>query len=157
VEQDPVMPAYPHGTVVELLAEPATGFTFVGWGGDAKGNDPYVQLVMDGPKTATAIFVATTYTLDVSASGAGTVVKQPDQASYPAGYEVQLIASPADTAHHFQGWSGDADGRSTSTSVVRRHNSLATANFVSNRYPVNITVIGGGTISRNPNLPDYYM
>jgi hypothetical protein len=45
---------YEEGTVVELIAMPATGSTFIGWGGDADCEDGSVT--MDADKSCTATF-----------------------------------------------------------------------------------------------------
>lgn len=47
---------YPEGSTQNLIATPATGWLFMGWAGDATGNNPSTPLVLDSPKTITAVF-----------------------------------------------------------------------------------------------------
>ena len=48
----------------------------------------------------------TLYALTVTASGSGSVLKNPDQPSYPPGETVELTAVP-DAGWTFEGWSVD--------------------------------------------------
>lgn len=47
---------YEHGTVVELSADPETGYEFKEWTGDLNSTDNPKTIVMDEPKTVTAHF-----------------------------------------------------------------------------------------------------
>ncbi len=51
---------YPTGTVVQLTANPASGWTFSGWSGDFSGSTNPASITMDGNKTVTATFVQQT-------------------------------------------------------------------------------------------------
>ncbi len=48
--------AYNNGTVVSLLATPAAGAVFLGWGGACSGTQRTCNLVMDAPKAVSASF-----------------------------------------------------------------------------------------------------
>ncbi len=48
---------YPTGTVVQLKADPETGFRFDGWSGNISATRPSISIVMDGDKAITASFV----------------------------------------------------------------------------------------------------
>jgi uncharacterized repeat protein (TIGR02543 family) len=48
--------AYATPTTVNLTATAATGYRFVGWGGDAIGTNPTLPLLVDSPKAVTAKF-----------------------------------------------------------------------------------------------------
>jgi uncharacterized repeat protein (TIGR02543 family) len=50
--------AYAVGTVVQITATPATGFTFTGWSGAVTGIANPITITMDGDKTVTATFTA---------------------------------------------------------------------------------------------------
>jgi uncharacterized repeat protein (TIGR01451 family)/uncharacterized repeat protein (TIGR02543 family) len=50
--------SYLSGTIVDLSAGPANGWTFIGWTGAVTGSTPTVQITMDGHKTITAMFRA---------------------------------------------------------------------------------------------------
>jgi hypothetical protein len=58
VTKNPDQPTYPHGTSVELTADPANGWIFDSWSGGATGSANPVTVVMDAGKSVTATFVA---------------------------------------------------------------------------------------------------
>jgi uncharacterized repeat protein (TIGR02543 family) len=53
---------YPSGTPVTLTATPNTGYSFSGWSGDLSGTANPTSVTMNGPKTVTANFTATSVT-----------------------------------------------------------------------------------------------
>ncbi len=57
VIRSPDEPAYTEGTVVELTASSATGWSFAGWSGDASGLLNPTSVTMDADKSVTATFV----------------------------------------------------------------------------------------------------
>ena len=69
------------------------------------------------------------YTLTVNAAN-GTVVKNPNQASYASGTSVQLTAT-ANSGYTFTGWSGDITGTANPVTVTMNSNKAITANFTS--------------------------
>jgi len=57
VAKSPDQPSYTHGTSVQLMATPATGWHFVGWSGDLAGStNPATITMMDASKTVTATY-----------------------------------------------------------------------------------------------------
>jgi len=56
VTVDPPEGPYAPGTEVALTAEPAAGYVFDHWSGDASGSDPEVTVTMDSHKMVTAHF-----------------------------------------------------------------------------------------------------
>src|SRR5262249_19744876 len=93
------------------------------------------------------------YSLNVAISGAGSVTKVPNQPLYDGGTGVQLTATPA-ADYVFQSWSGDASGSQNPLSVTMNTNKAITANFIPT-YVVDVSVVGQGTVTRNPDLPAY--
>lgn len=67
-------------------------------------------------------------TTNVSPAGAGTVTKSPSNTSYAPNATVQLTAVPS-TGYKFVGWSGDASGTATGTSITMSSNRTVTAKF----------------------------
>ena len=56
VRRQPDLPSYPLGSTVILTPEPASGYAFIGWAGQASGINNPLALVMDSAKTITALF-----------------------------------------------------------------------------------------------------
>jgi len=48
--------SYSPGTFLQLAAEPATGWLFLGWGGDASGTSTNLSLLMNRDQTVIAYF-----------------------------------------------------------------------------------------------------
>ncbi len=154
VAKNPDQPSYDHGTSVELTASPVTGWTFTGWSGDATGSTNPVNVLMDGNKSVTATFTINTYTLAVTTVGSGSVAKNPDQATYDHGTSVQLTAAP-DPTWNFVGWSGGATGTTNPVNVLMDANKSVTATFALNAYALSVTVVGSGTVAKNPDQATY--
>jgi hypothetical protein len=68
--------------------------------------------------------------LNVSVSGAGTVDKDPDQATYDCGTPVQLTANPG-AGWEFAGWSGDLVGMDNPATITMDRPRFVTALFTS--------------------------
>ena len=142
------------GSVVELTPTPATGWHFAGWSGDASGTSNPLTITMSGHKSITATFEINTYTLAATSSGNGTVAKAPDQPTYDHGTSVQLTATPA-VGHQFVNWSGDATGSANPLSVTMDANKAINATFSLSSHPLNVSVVGNGSVAKNPDQPVY--
>jgi len=98
---------------------PGERLAFHGWSGDATGtgvtSDP---ILMDGPKTATALF-GTEYYLDVQ-SAYGTVIGTGWYASGNTAYATAPVTVPVSSGSRraFNGWSRDASGSGTTSSPI---------------------------------------
>ncbi|GAB3844788.1 hypothetical protein GCM10028822_02440 [Hymenobacter terrigena] len=160
VTKNPDQTSYPSGTNVTLTATPAAGFTFTGWSGSATGTANPLTVTMTANKTITATFTAvapTTYTLTTATTGSGTVVKNPDQATYASGATVSLTATPA-AGYTFTGWSGDATGTANPLAVTMTANKTVTATFTAAppaTYALTVTASGSGTVAKNPDQTSY--
>lgn len=161
VNKNPPGPNYPAGSTVTLTAVPAAGKRFVEWGGDATGSDNPKTITVNGNMNITAAFADDGYPLNVTIAPAegGSVSKQPNQPFYPAGTVVTLVAT-ANTGWTFAGWSGDATGtNSTTTVTVAEGGSDVTASFTSSG-PFTLKIdpnLGNGTgsVSVVPQKPQY--
>src|SRR5439155_1731165 len=154
VTKSPNQASYAPGTVVQLTSTPAVGWHLVGWSGDASGTANPLSVTMNANKNITATFAINTYTLSVTTVGSGTVAKSPDQPTYDHGTVVQLTATPA-VGWHLVGWSGDASGTANPLSVTMDANKNITATFAIDTYTLNLTTVGNGTASKNPDQPSY--
>ena len=111
VTTEPNLAAYVNGTPVELTANAEPGWMFDHWEGDLTGSTNPDALLMDGPKTVTAVFVADQYSLTVNVTGQGTVALDPNDGTYTYGQNVTLTANaePGWTFDHWEGGPGRLD------------------------------------------------
>jgi pectate lyase len=68
------------------------------------------------------------FTLTTSVSGSGTIARNPNAATYPAGTVVTLTATPA-AGFTLAGWSGDLSGSANPDQIVMNADRSVTANF----------------------------
>lgn len=103
--------SYQEGTVVELNATPATGWSFNHWEGDLSGSDNPVLITISGSSSVKAVFTKNKYAYNLKIVGPGVVDEfliQNTKASLEYGTQVLLKAVPAAGAV-FEGWSGSVD------------------------------------------------
>ncbi|MEM2118870.1 MAG: M14-type cytosolic carboxypeptidase, partial [Candidatus Bathyarchaeia archaeon] len=96
-----------------------------------------------------------TLTVSVSPGGSGSVIKNPDNATYAYGTSVQLTAV-ASAGYTFSHWEGDLTGDLNPATIIMTGNKTVTAVFVESQYTLAINVEGNGTVSRNYTGPYYY-
>jgi len=152
-------------TDVTLTATAATGTTFQGWsGGDCDGSTEIQCVVtMDAPKSVTATFTASTYTLTVNRNGDGNVTSSPgdidldggtNSDTFTHGTSVTLTANPA-PGTVFTNWTGGpcAGQTSTTCSFTITSSGTTTANFGVIAYTLDVsrTGEGTGTIDSSPS------
>ncbi len=97
------------------------------------------------------------HTLAVATSGQGTVQINPNKPTYQSGEVVSLTAVP-NNGYTFSGWSGDASGTANPVQITMDGNKSVTATFTAvepNTYTLLTSVIGSGTITRNPDSEAY--
>ncbi|HEX2196514.1 MAG TPA: laminin B domain-containing protein [Actinomycetota bacterium] len=135
-----------HETEVTLLANPADGSTFEGWGGACSGSTLTCQVTMTQARNVTATFdvapPAPSFDLQVAptGSGSGTVTSDPLGIdcggdcghTYPQGTVVTLSAAAA-PGSFFSGWSGACAGTGPCTVTMDAARTVA-AEFT--RQPV---------------------
>ncbi len=138
VARDPDQATYNYGDEVELTATADPGWTFAGWSGGATGSANPTTVTMDGDKTVTATFTQDEYALTVNVVGGGAVARDPDQATYNYGDEVELTAT-ADPGWTFAGWSGGATGSANPTTVTMDGDKTLTAHFVLEFSAIDVT------------------
>ena len=146
VTKVPDQATYTHGTVVELTATPAAGWSFSAWGGDLTGSTNPDSITMDGDRTVTATFTQDQYTLTVNVVGRGSVTKVPDQATYTHGTVVELTATPA-AGWSFSAWGGDLTGSTNPDSITMDGDRTVTATFTQITHALTMTKVGNGTVT----------
>ena len=122
------------GTVVTLMATPAAGTTFTGWGGDCSGKST-CMLTLSSNKQVTATFSPLSI-LTVNTVGSGKITSSPSgidcgttcSTGFTDGTSVVLTATPSND-YSFAGWSGGAcSGTGTCTMTIAGAQSV-TATF----------------------------
>ncbi|MCA9969521.1 MAG: InlB B-repeat-containing protein, partial [Anaerolineales bacterium] len=149
---------YNHGTTVSLTANPAAGYAFNDWSGDASGTNATTSVQMDGPRTAVANFSLIQYTLTINIVDGGTVVGSntvsisPNQPGYLLNDVVTLTANP-DTGKQFVSWSGDLTGTANPGTVTMDADKVINANFGDTCYALTLGNVpgGGGTVNVSPS------
>jgi uncharacterized repeat protein (TIGR02543 family) len=150
----------PNATVT-LVATPASGQTFTGWGGACAGTATTCTVVMTAARSVTATFSGggtggATVQLAVTVTGSGVVSgggiscgngSTTCRASVSSGSTVTLVATPTGGAT-FRGWGGSCNGASATCTLTLTASSSVTATFsAAPPGTVTITVNGRGTIS----------
>jgi uncharacterized repeat protein (TIGR02543 family) len=133
---------YLSGTLANLTAMNAKGWTFAGWSGAASGL-ANTTVTMTGNLTVTAVFTQDVYSLTMLTVGSGSV--SPGNHTYLSGTNVDLAAVNA-KGWTFSGWSGDASGL-TNTTVTLDGNMTVTATFTQNIYSLTMLTVGNGAVS----------
>jgi hypothetical protein len=154
VIKSPDQPTYTYGTPVLLTANPSAGWSFDHWSGDMSGATNPDTIIIYGDSFVTAHFTQDQYTLTVNIIGSGSVVKLPDQPTYTYGTIVQLTANP-DVGWDFDHWSGDMSGSSNPDTITIYDDSTVNAHFIEEQYTLTVTIVGSGSVIKNPDQPTY--
>jgi len=123
---------YPHGTLVELTAEPDEGWEFIEWSSDASGEENPISITVEGETTVTANFERIEYPLTIEIEGQGNVeqqVVQPKITEYPEGTVVELEAI-ADENWLFSEWTGDINSEDNPVMITIDEPKTVTATFL---------------------------
>lgn len=156
VTVNPLKSSYTYGEQVTLTANPSGGATFNGWSGALSGSTSPATLTIDGNKTVTAIFTGSQFTLALSQEGNGTVTPNPNKAAYIAGETVILTATPAN-GWFFAGWAGDLSGGTNPASLTMDSSKSVTARFTQTPYTLSTSVVGQGTVFKDPTNQEFFI
>jgi hypothetical protein len=145
--------AYLHNTSVALMATPAPGSVFDGWGGECTGTGT-CTLTISQAHAVTATFSLSTYTLTTSLAGAGsgTVSSMPAgincgadcSEAYNYSTQVTLTATPA-AGSVFGGWTGACSGTGTCTATMSQARSVTATFSVATYYSLTVNLAGPGS------------
>jgi len=123
VEADPQQPLYDLNDVVQLTANPATGWQFSGWSGDLVSTVNPDSVTIVDITTVTATFIRACYplTIELSDNGAEPVAAPANSAgcdagSYVMGEVITLSGALPDSGWHIGGWLGSDDDASMADS-----------------------------------------
>ena len=158
VDVDPLQATYLDGTVVNLLATAAETYVFVKWIGDVEDElSESTQIVMNGDKEVTALFIRQEWalTVEVTPPDAGEVLVDPDLPSYINGAVVNLLAVAAQY-YQFDHWEGDvADPMSDATEITMDSDKTVVAVFsLAGALDVTRTIAGDGSYPREGGTID---
>lgn len=139
------------GTSVTLSAAPAVGYVFTGWseGGALVSTSPSYTFTASADRNLVANFLATTYTITVSASPSigGTAT---GGRTAGAGASVRVVAK-ANAGYRFVNWT--EDGAPVATTASYTFTASANRNLVANFTPIVYTIkttpspSAGGTVT----------
>ena len=153
VTQTPQQATYHYGDEVTLSVAAEAGWTFTDWTPALTGD----KVTISGDTIVTANFTQDEYTLTIDIIGSGTVVKDPDQATYHYGDTVQITATAAES-WDFTGWSGDIVSTASPYYFVVDGNKNITATFRQLALPAAttqaVTDITTTTATGNGNITD---
>lgn len=139
--------SYFAGETVTLLAEEKPALKFDNWSGDLTGTTNPQNITMNANKTVTANFsVISTYKVNVTTAGIGTVTLSPAGGEYPSGTVVTATAATL-MGSTFQGWTGDLSGTTASQQITVNGNKNITATFTDNFNIDFKKVIGFASVS----------
>ena len=155
VTLNPSKPTYQPGEQVEVTAVANSGYGFTNWSGDLSGAEPSKTVTVNGNLNIVANFSTAQYTFSATANGDGTVDWAPKKALYGSGEIVVVTATPGD-GHYFTGWTGDRTSTDNPLEVTISGNTSVVGNFAPIvYYTVTTSVVGAGTVMRDPDLPQY--
>ncbi len=121
---------HPHGTIVELTAEPAMGWRFTEWEGAQNHSGNPVKITVDEAKEITAVFEKDFFRFTIEAEGQGIVDNtllsgNMSDGLYEYGSVIELRAS-ASAGWGFSQWEGDFEGDQNPVSVtIDAHKNIA--------------------------------
>lgn len=96
----------------------------------------YTFLPVHSNQTIAASFSPSSFTVNVTVAGSGSVAKSPDQPSYLGGSSLQLTATPT-PGWNFAGWSGSVTGSANPLNLTVTSNLNITATFSQHVYTWN--------------------
>jgi len=155
VTLDPSSGPYAHGTWVKLQPYAYTGYHFASWSGDLIGSNIPDSVYMNVAKSVTANYEINTYTLNITINGNGVVTKTPDLSTYQHNSVVRLNAYPA-SGWYFDEWGGDLTGSSSNPEfILMNGDKNVEANFITNRYTLDVYTTGNGSVTKDPDSANY--
>jgi hypothetical protein len=145
---------YPAGSVLTLAATPNSGWSFLGWQGDAGGTNNPLIFTVNGPNNIVAnfgTFVAT------NAVGSGQIVlNQPNPIPFGATLTVSAVPN---AGKYFVTWSGAASGTNSPAQItVTSANPTVSGLFTTlpvGSVSLGVVVVGNGAVAISPQQ-NYY-
>jgi Divergent InlB B-repeat domain len=137
IASNPSGGTYNSGTSVTITANPASGWKFDHWEGDASGTNPTATIIMGSDRSVTAVFtqipVTTTYILSTSMTGSGYITLNPSGRIYNSGTSVTATATPS-AGWKFDHWEGAASGTSSKVTIIMNSNKTIKGVFTQTHW-----------------------
>lgn len=147
---------YPHGTNVELTANPADGWVFTQWGENLEGSDNPATITVEDETSVTSVFKSIDDLLSVIVEGEGTVeIAQESANENPSRTQVELTAN-ASEGWEFVEWLGDLDGNENQKTLSIDSEKSVEAVFERVEYTLSTSLEGEGVITISPDQNVYY-
>jgi uncharacterized repeat protein (TIGR02543 family) len=156
VSKNPNQTTYFYGTTVEVTAIPDSCYKLDHWeldGVNIGSANPY-NITMDSDHSLHTVFTQREYTLTVNVAGNGSVTKNPDSATHSCGTVVTLTAIP-DSGWSFSHWSDHLSASANPETITINNDKTVTAHFTQDKYPLMISVVGSGSVTRNLDQATY--
>ena len=155
VSVSPLETAYSSNKLVNVTANPAPGWSFLGWQADLTGTSLTSSVVMSRDKTVQALFGTT---LSTTTAGNGYTRIHPSSPLYPYGTVVRITAVPGPT-RYFGVWGDAASGNTNPLYfAITNLNPTISCLFPSlGANQVSLTVIenGDGRVNVSPRANVY--
>gem|GEM_PF-1912385 len=156
VDVDPDRLSYDQGEQVQLTANPAPGYRFIGFSGDLQTTTNPATLTTDADVYVVATFEQIPrYTLSVELIGQGSLTADPNRTSYLQGTQVDLTATP-EPGYRFIGFSGDLQTATNPATITMDADANVIATFEQiPRYTLSVETIGQGSVTVDPDQATY--
>lgn len=149
---------YDAGEIVQIRAQPSSGWVFDRWGGDvANRQSPTTTVRMDEDKRVTAYFIKLSprvFILEISCQpengGTVSLSPPPEDNHYESGTSVELTAIPSE-GFVFRGWSGDVEDSTNPIHLTMDSDKRLIANFEPRLPPSPETM--NSSLPRSDNQP----
>lgn len=142
-------------TAVTVTAIPASGWSFLGWLGDASGSSPVATVLMNRDMAVEALFGTT---IGTNVLGAGQILFDPEVPAYPFDSGIRITAVPQ-TGNYLMSWAGALSGSSNpSFLVVTNASPVVTALFGplgAGQYALTVIPQGAGSVAVSPYTNRY--
>jgi len=151
VTRTPNAPNYPAREDVAVIAQPADGYSFVGWAGTGTHATATPTIKMDAAKTMVAMFMPSnapgTLTTAAFPENGGAVARNPDAAVYKLGTAVTVTATPKQ-GYTFDGWAGSSASKDPEITLAMDDSKTLVAMFAPNARTLKINAIpaDGGAV-----------
>jgi polygalacturonase len=153
VTLSPTGGSYASGSSVQMTANPAVGYVFSSFSGDATSTSNPTSITMNGNKNVTANFTATLCTLTTNVVGTGSITLSPTATgnAYTCGTQVQVTAV-AGNGYSFGNFSGALTGSVNPQTITLNTSTSVTATFTAgSSCTLSTSTTGSGTITVSPS------